>query len=96
VAGVANKVWQEIACPHNWSGDGGRKEETAEQISRQAISSAAHDSAINISERVYKVVVQVVKGNIRPNQNVEMRRLINNPDAGKEPLEILEDEVPRI
>ena len=34
-----------------------------------------------------------IKGNSDRQQNIEMRRLINDPDAGEEPLEILKQEI---
>jgi hypothetical protein len=50
-----------------------------------------HDAAIDV-ERVGKGV-KGVKGNSDGQQDVEMRRLVDDPDPPHQPLEIFEEEI---
>ena len=78
------------AGPNDWTGDELRKKGNCENKIAQG-PCWLQDAAINI-ERVRKRM-ESVKGNADRQQNVEVRRLINDPRARKHPLEILKKKI---
>ncbi len=78
---------EKIACPHNWPGDQLRKKRNGEHEIAQRLCGPQH-STINI-ERIRQRVKRV-KGNADRQKNVEMWGMIDDADARKQPLEILE------
>src|SRR5207253_8272247 len=81
---------KKITGPHDWSGDqlwkkGNRQNEIAQRSGR------LQNAAINI-QGVGKRM-KSVKGNADRQQDVEVRWMIDDADAGEEPLEIFQQEV---
>src|SRR5207253_7870739 len=86
----SDQLRKKITGPHDWSGDqlwkkGNRENEIAKRSGR------LQDAAINI-EGVGKRM-KSVKGNANRQQDVEVRWMIDDADAGEEPLEIFQQEV---
>src|SRR5947208_799074 len=86
-----DKLRQKIARSHDWSGNQLRKKRNGEnEIAERP--RGLEDAAINV-ERVGEGV-ECVKGNANWQEDVEMRRLIDDADAGQEPLEVLQEKIP--
>src|ERR1700719_507490 len=84
------KLGKEITGADNWAGTQLRKKRNRENKIAQRARRLQH-VAINV-QGVGKRM-ESVKGNADRQQNVEMGRLIDDPDAGNQPLEILEQKI---
>jgi len=84
------ELWEKIACAHDWSGHQLREKRNRENEIAERSRRLQH-ATINI-ERIRKGM-ESVKGNADREQNVEMRRLIDDADSREQPLEILKEEI---